>query len=59
MFSSRIPGPCHEVSGQSTAEIEDCEKLCKIFKMHRSCDLETVGVFSVVNLLPLLDFSMT
>ena len=45
MFSSRIPGPGHEVSSQSTAEIEDFEKLCKIFKMHRSCDLETIGVF--------------
>ena len=45
MFGSRIPGPRHEVSGQSTAEIEDCEKLCKKFKMHRSCDLETIGGF--------------
>ena len=59
MFSSRIPGPGHEVSGQNTAEIEDFEKLCKTFKIHRSCDLETKGVFSVGNLLPLLDFSMT
>ena len=23
-------------------ESEDCEKLCKIFKMHRSCNLETL-----------------
>ena len=24
-------------------ESEDCEKLCKIFEMHRSCNLETLA----------------
>ena len=43
MFSSRIPGSGHEVRGQNTAEIEDFEKLCKTFKIHRSCDLVTLA----------------
>ena len=35
---------------------EDCEKLCKIFEMHQSCDLETLDKY-VCN-SPQLEFEL-